>query len=193
MRQSLSVTLFLCLINIFASSVLAQNEIAKDLVITLERTACFGWCPSYTLTIKAEGTITLTPLGGVYRGQGKEPALPLKGTIEADRLTQLVSEFHKIRFYSLRGRYGRAEKSERSSSCPEYSTDSPSATISIAENGRRKTVSHYLGCKGAKILDDLEALENKIDELSNSQQWIALYGWGTANVLDLRIEKKPKD
>src|SRR6059058_5801427 len=33
------------------------DEIPKDTLITLERTACFGTCPVYKLTISADGKV----------------------------------------------------------------------------------------------------------------------------------------
>jgi hypothetical protein len=150
---------------------------------------CFGWCPAYTLTIRADGTVKFTPTGAyAYRGDGAVPSFPLTGVITADQLRVLIAEFEKIKFYSLRNHYGRAEKFKSGPSCPSFSTDSPSADVSIVKNGKRKTVGHYLGCEGAKILDDLVALENKIDEIANTEQWTSQFGWGTGNVVDLKLQ-----
>lgn len=77
------------------------------------------------------------------------------------------------------------------SSCPQYRTDSSSAIVYIVKNGKQKTVSHYLGCRGAQILNDLNALEDKIDEIANSEQWTSQYGWGSASVIDLRLQVNP--
>jgi hypothetical protein len=147
--------------------------------------------------------VEFTPQGGgVYKGKGAEPALPLKGKITLDQVNKLLAEFRGIGFYSLQKRYGSAAKYKRSSSCPEIWTDSPSATVSVVERGKHKAVSHYLGCNGTKTLDDLTALERKIDEIANAEQWTSQYGWGTGNVIDLKIQvnhsnstaaKKPQD
>lgn len=169
-------------------SAFSQEDIPKDFMVTLERTMCFGWCPAYTLTITADGTVKFTPNGAfAQRGDGKMPSFPLTGKITSDQLSVLLSEVKKINFFSLRGDYGRAGDSNRSSKCPEYWTDSPSAYIRIVANGKRKTVSHYLGCSGTKSLSDLEKFEVGIDKIANADQWISQFGWGGASVVDLLL------
>jgi Domain of unknown function (DUF6438) len=129
-------------------------------MVTLERTMCFGWCPAYTLTITADGTVKFNPEGAfARRGDGPMPSLPLTDKITANQLRMLFAEIKKINFFSLQQRYGR--KGNRSSECPEYWTDNPSAIIRIVAQGKRKMVSHYLGCQGRKILSDLEQLKTR--------------------------------
>ena len=153
---------------------------------------CFGWCPAYTLTISSDSSVKFTPTGTfVYRGDGVMPRVPLTARITAEQLKVLLAEFEEIKFYSLRNRYGRAEKSGTGPSCPQYSTDGPSATVTIVRNGKRKSVDHYLGCSGAQVLDDLEALENRIDNIVNTEQWTSLFGWGAASVVDLNLQVNP--
>ncbi|MBP7415582.1 MAG: DUF6438 domain-containing protein [Pyrinomonadaceae bacterium] len=169
-------------------SAYSQQDIPKDFILTLERTMCFGWCPAYTLTINADGTVKFTPDGGfAYRGNGPMPKLPLTGKITNGQLSTLLSEVKRVNFFSLRGDYGQAGGSNRSSKCPEYWTDSPSATIRIVANGKRKTVSHYLGCSGTKTLSDLEKFEVGIDKIANTDQWTSQFGWGGASVVDLLL------
>lgn len=43
----------------FARAVVAQEpELPPDASIRLQRTACFGWCPVYSVTIDARGIVT---------------------------------------------------------------------------------------------------------------------------------------
>lgn len=177
---------------VLGPNAVAQQEIPKDLEITLIRYPCFGWCPHYSLTISADGIVKFMPLGPpAYRGQGEKPRFPLMGNMTGDQLKILLAEFERIRFTSLRRRYGSAGKSKVGPSCPKYWTDSSSAQISIVKAGKGKTVSHYLGCEGAQILNDLETLENKIDEVANSAQWTSQFGWGSASVIDLKLQVVP--
>jgi hypothetical protein len=149
---------------------------------------CFGWCPAYTLTITADGTVKFTPDGAfAHRGDGPMPSLPLTGKITAGQLKMLLSEATNINFFSLQGRYGRAGKSKSSSNCPEYWTDGPSAIISIVAKGKRKKVSHYLGCQGTKTLGDLAQFEEGIDKIANTDQWTSQFGWGVGSVADLLL------
>lgn len=185
-------TIFPCLFILVASlSAFSQQKIPNDLEITLQRTRCFGWCPSYSLTIHSDGTVRFIPLSDfAYIGKGEIPRFPLEGSVTAGQLLVLLSEFEKIRFHSLSRRYG-SDEYKRSANCPRVSTDSPSAEVTIVKAGKRKTVSHYLGCSGSQILKDLTALENKIDEIANSKQWSSQFGWGRANVVDLKLKVNP--
>jgi hypothetical protein len=125
----------------------------EDLVITLERTACFGACPVYSLTINGDGTV-------IYVG---EDFVKTKGeretTIGADAVNQLVLEFEKADYFSLNDSYTGFGVS-----------DMPSANTSITVGGQTKAVKHYLGDRSAP--EKLTELENKIDEIVNSAQWI---------------------
>lgn len=184
------------LITLFTSSILfcgsfsaySQEDIPKDFMVTLERTMCFGWCPAYTLTITADGTVKFTPDGEfAHRGDGLMPSLPLTGKITTGQLNILLSEVKNINFFSLQGHYGRAAKSQGSSKCPESSTDNPSAIIRVVAKGKRKTVSHYLGCRGTKILSDLVQFEDGIDKIASTDQWASQFGWGVGSVVELLL------
>lgn len=186
-----SVWMTILLFGLIASSVLSassQQTIHSDLVITLERTQCFGWCPAYLVTISSDGVVKFTPQGDhVYRGDGDKPKSPMVGVITKMQLDELLTEFEKIKFYSLRKKYGSKEKFTSSQICPENWTDQPSATISIVNNRKKKTVYHYLGCQGSQTLKNLEALEDKIDEIVDVKKWTSQYGWGTGSVTDLKL------
>jgi len=187
LRRFLIVAVFSLVV---ASSAYSQNNVPKDLKIDFERTACFGWCPNYSITITADGRVEFYPLGtAVYRGKGVAPSAPLQGNISSERLNHLLAELRKINFFSLRKRYGQENQKRGSpATCPDYRTDASTVIIWVAQKGRRKVVRHYLGCRGARILDDLTALEYKIDEITNTEQWTSQYAWGTGNVIDLKIE-----
>lgn len=125
----------------------------KDVVITLERTACFGTCPVYSLTIQGDGTV-------VYEGKD---FVEVKGTAEKtisqDQIDKLVTEFEKADYFSLKDSY-----TERTI------TDAPTVTTSISISGKTKTIEHYRGDENAP--ERLTQLEDKIDEIVNSDQWI---------------------
>lgn len=190
----LSVVGLAILITLGNPAAFAQQEIPSDLVITLARYPCYGWCPSYSLTIGSDGVVKFAPLPEypyAYLGKGEISKLPIMGNIPADQIALLLKEFEKIKFNSLRKQYG-SEKYKSSWTCPKVATDSASAEITIVRDGKRKTVWHYLGCSGTQTLVDLEVLENKIDEVTNSKQWVSQFGWGAANVVDMKITKNPK-
>ena len=124
-----------------------------DVVITLERTVCFGVCPEYKLTIYGNGTV-------VYEGrrfvriEGKRTT-----TIGEDKVKQLLSEFERIDYFSLDDSYEEF-----------MATDMPSAYTSLTIDGKTKTVRHYHGDFSAP--EELTELEDKIDEVINSDQWV---------------------
>jgi acetamidase/formamidase len=129
--------------------------------ITLERTACFGTCPIYKLTIASDGSVT-------FQGQRfTKTTGTAKGKITADDFRQLVSEFEKINYFSLPDRYAPGTPV-----CPQMITDLPSANTSIKLKGKMKSVSHYHGCGDAGALAKLTALERRIDEVAGTQKWI---------------------
>ena len=130
-------------------------------VITLERTACFGSCPMYKLEIFADGRVVYDGKDFVKR-KGKA-----QGRISKAAVQQLVREFNRINYLRLDNEY-----ISEGPNCPESWTDMPSAVTSLSWKGREKTIRHYHGCRGARVLDQLTALENKIDRVANTKRWV---------------------
>jgi hypothetical protein len=130
----------------------ASNDL-DDMVITLERTACFGFCPVYTLTIYGNGTV-------IYEG---EEFVTTKGrvetTINQEKITQLISEFEAVDYFSLNDGYV-----EHTITCAQ------TVITSITIDGKTKTIEHYHGDLNAP--EQLTELENKIDQIVNSKQWV---------------------
>jgi hypothetical protein len=142
----------------------------QPVVITLQRTACFGACPIYKLTIFGDGRV-------VYEGErfvkvtGKRTA-----RISPKAVKQLISEFNKLNYFSLADSYTGGP------------TDLPSAITSISMGKKQKTVSHYLGSPNAP--QKLTELENKIDNIVNSQQWVASKPSGDSNTTQLQSNQQ---
>jgi hypothetical protein len=128
--------------------------------IRLERTACFGTCPIYAVTITAEGTVS-------FQGQRFTRLQSGTGKISRRAFRKLVREFERIKYFSLPDDFTPGTKN-----CPQMITDMPSANTSIQLNGKSKTVSHYYGCGNSGVLAKLTALENKIDQVAGTQKWI---------------------
>jgi hypothetical protein len=133
-------------------SIAAQTS----LIITLERTACFGTCPIYTLKIYANGMV-------IYNGQDFVSVKGLQNSsITPDQLKELVADFQNVDYFNLPDQY----------TAPV--TDLPSTITSFSFDGKTKTVTNYGGCltgspeKAPQALCDLE---KKIDTLTNSAQW----------------------
>jgi len=147
-----------------AISVSAQGaKIPSDLQITLQRTMCFGTCPDYTLTIKANGTVTFK--GGRFT--------KIKGTarshITKASLRSLVRAFDRVDINSFDDDYSHG------GACEGFATDMPSEIISIRRDRNTKRVNHYFGCMGSKAqekLKPLTELAEMIDQVTNSKRWV---------------------
>jgi len=130
-------------------------------VITLERTACFGVCPVYKISIYDDGRVEF---------EGKEFLKKVgkaEDKISKSALEDLIRAFEKIDYYNLDDIYGEGNKK-----CRELWTDYPTAITSLNWKDKKKTVIHYHGCRGAAVLDQLTELENKIDKTVNAERWI---------------------
>ena len=121
----------------------------NDAVITLERTACYGTCPVYKVTIYEDGKV-------LYNG---EQFVENKGEhdfrISPAKVKDLINEFYEIDYFSLHNEY------------TANITDLPTTITSIKIAGQAKRVSNYYGAP-----EKLRELEDMIDEVTNSQRWI---------------------
>jgi hypothetical protein len=126
--------------------------------ITLERTACFGSCPVYTISALSSGEV---------RFEGRAHVRKLgaaMGRVPRERVDSLLSELERDGYFTFAERYTSPEPA-----CGRYATDSPSAITSVTLRGRTKRVTHDYGCGGAP--GALVVLERRIDEALNSSQW----------------------
>lgn len=130
----------------------------SNVIITLDRTACYGFCPAYSLIIYGNGTV-------VYEGRmfvnvtGKHTS-----QISKDKVDELVNEFYSVNYFFFSDRYVEP---------PDMTvSDLPSITTSITINGVTKTVFDYYNAPS-----ELRNLENKIDEIAESYQWIKCEGY----------------
>ena len=136
----------------------AAQPVPAGTTITLERTACFGGCPVYALTIAADGTVTYEGKQNVQR-VGRAMA-----RISPEQVSGLVADFERAGYFALPNRYVYGAPS-----CPLYAADSPSAITSIKLGQRTKRIEHDYGCHGAPA--KLRELERRIDHVVQSGQW----------------------
>jgi hypothetical protein len=131
---------------------IATKPNLDDVIIGLERTACYGSCPVYKLTILGTGDVT-------YEGKMFVKTIGTRtAKVNQDVIKQLISEFEKVGFLSLNDSY------------EEHTvTDNPTVVMSVKTSDKSKVVHHYRGDSSAP--SELTSLEDKIDELVNSYQW----------------------
>ena len=140
---------------------LKNDEILPDLRITLERTVCFGDCVPYKLSINNEGRI-------IFEGYSNtKTKVKAEGTITQEQLKEIIAEFEKAKFFTLKDKYQDEEDG-----CTWLVTCHPSAIISIQINGEVKNIVHYLGCSAGNPTKILGELSSKIDKIVETKRWI---------------------
>lgn len=121
----------------------------EGVVITMERTPCFGACPAYHLTVFGNGTV-------IYNGYSSVAVTGEQTSqISQEQVRELVNEFYKAGFFTLRDKY------------IENVTDLPSTTTSISIGDETKSVYRY-GFGPERLVQ----LEDKIDEITGANEWI---------------------
>jgi hypothetical protein len=150
----LLATALFALISIGCSS----NIRTEGVMISMERSACYGTCPVYTLTIKGDGTL-------MYEGKD---FVKVKGKqvskISEETVKKLIEEFYDIDYFSLEDSYTYTINDEGIKSVVQ---DLPTTKTSITIEGKTKSVDNYYGAP-----EKLKVLEDKIDEMCNSKVWV---------------------
>jgi len=124
-----------------------------EVMATLERTACYGTCPMYSLTVYRDGTVEYNGEQFV-KTQGKAT-----GQITPAEVTQLDDLFTNAHYFDLKDAY------------TDYDvTDNPSAKTSYSSGGKTKTIDHYYGDSDAPEV--LSTIEDGIDKIVHVEQFI---------------------
>lgn len=136
---------------------------ATDTVLQLERTVCFGFCPTYVATVTAGGQ---GHVSGTHRAAGFEHDF----TVDTTAIATLLARFDADGFFQLDTAYVPGTPL-----CELAATDHPGATLFARLGSQAKRVQHYHGCHGAKgstpdqpkaaPLVLLTALEDAVDSL----------------------------
>ena len=116
-----------------------------DVEIKLEKTACYGPCPVYSVIIYGDGTV-------IYDGiQFVDNIGKSTHQIPQDHVTDLVAMIYELNYFSLKDRYAAGW------------TDDSTVITSVKINDDEKTVTNY----GHYGPDRLHKIEKKIDGLTN--------------------------
>jgi Domain of unknown function (DUF6438)/Ankyrin repeat len=163
------MTLMLCRfagpILVAASVGLSQTSEQKeglpdDLVIKLERTACFGTCPVYSVSIDAKGNVTYDGAKFV-RVDGRQ-----RDRIPPARVAILLETADRIGFFNLRDQYHSIRNPDGTET---HVTDLPTAYVTITRGRQSKRVENYIGAP-----DGLKQLEDQIDEIARTKRWVRI-------------------
>jgi len=127
---------------------------AHEPLATLERTACFGWCPVYKITIFRDGVLD-------YEGtQYVKTRGPASGHLSAEQIAALHALFENNGYRDFKDAYQDVRI-----------TDMPSAYTSYSPgSGQTKSVRHAHGDPTAP--KQLTTIEDGIDRIIEIEQWI---------------------
>ena len=130
--------------------------------LSLNRSPCFGYCPTYRLTIRANGLLTFEQGDSVF----VDSIPPRDFGWLAERAT--ASGFFKLPMVIAQDRR----------LCPIEATDHSTVTVVIYRRDSLTRVVDYLGCYSGNDLSvvapvgQLRHFENQIDSVAHSARWI---------------------
>jgi hypothetical protein len=141
----------LMLIVIGNFSVNAQGN-ESGTVITLERTACHGTCPIYTVTILEDGTV-------IYEGKNFVSITGQQTSeISPETAALMVEAFENAGYFDWEDAYDTQTVS-----------DLPTIITSVTHDGTTQRIERYVGDTTAPLA--LPYLEQWIDEMTNTVLW----------------------
>lgn len=161
------------------------------LLITLERSGCFGSCPVYKLTITGHGRAVFESRAdpSVFAAMQPSTAPPQSGVLIPGRhevqiapstIDALIDQFRRARFFSLKDEY-RAQVTDRST-----------VVLSIDTGNGRKRVLDYVGEK-VGMPPAVGELEKAVDIAANTGRWISggegLIAWLKATGFDFHSQR----
>ncbi len=121
--------------------------------IVLERTGCFGTCPSYRVELRGTGEVLFHGDGFVtFPGDHQTRVSP-------QVLECLLQDFRMADFWSLDSEY------------VANVTDLPTYKISLTVGGKTKSLTDYAG-QSAGMPTAVTALEQAIDQAASTDTWI---------------------
>lgn len=138
------------------SSKQSESRNASDFELTIERGACFGFCPVYSATVDAAGNVEYKGIDFVNT-KGS-----VKYQIAASEVQKLIEAVKKIKFFDLRGSY-----------VDPYITDIPSMEITVTALGVRKNVYVYSLDQDTDV-QALVALGDLVDKVIQVEQYTKL-------------------
>ncbi len=140
---------------LFGAATLHAQEAESNVAITLERTACRGVCPIYTVTILEDGTVT-------YVGENFVEMTGEQVTeIEPETVALMVEAFENAGYFGWDEAYDTQTVS-----------DLPSVITSVTRDGETHRIVRYIGDRTAPLA--LPFLEHWIDEMTHTVIWTGI-------------------
>ena len=134
-----------------------------DATISMSRMGCYGECPTYTVTLSADGTVSWHGHRFVAH-EGEHTS-----RIDPAEFAALWREAVAQHFDELPS---GGHDDDSASTCPMYATDMPKVSVEIAGRGMTRRVLDDHGCVGHPRLHELRPLEHRIDDVAETHRWL---------------------
>ena len=120
----------------------------SDLIISLEKTPCYGECPVFTIEIYSDGKI-------IYKGkQFTDKIGTFMNNINTDEVNVLIQDFNNSNFFNFEDEY------------TSEMTDFPTTYIVFNFEGKTKRIKDYYGAPA-----ELKLLESTIERYAKLNNW----------------------
>ena len=120
----------------------------------MERKACYGICPSYSLDITGDGAVS-------YVGREFVNVRGLKkGTVDPVKVSQLMDAVDELRLTTL----------VDTPHCATVDGDQAVVILAVRDRGATTKVTHDTG--NGCYPKELTELESMIDEVAKTEQWV---------------------
>ena len=123
--------------------------------IVLERTGCYGWCPSYRVEVHGDGRV-------IYQG-GRSVDVEGKHEyhVPKEEVAKLIESMRSKDLWSLRSEYNAPI------------TDNPRYVLSFGMGKHSKVISNYVG-EMVGMPKVVAEFESEVDKVARTEKWIHL-------------------
>ncbi len=142
-----NLVILICILSLFSCRA-TKEEMDTSVVISMQKTKCFGACPVYTIDIYESGMVYFN---------GKENVDKIgefKIRLSKKELNRLIDLFTENRFFDLQDKY------------VSDVSDLPTTYVYFSHNGKRKRIMDYDGAP-----QNLKKLENEVSQLVKIPKW----------------------
>jgi len=128
-------------------TLLEEDDFGSLVLISLNKTACFGECPVYSVQFFKDGSV-------IYEGiENVEKIGKYRGELDVTKVNEIIVTASEMGYFDLDFRYDN-----------EHVTDMPSATTYIDYKGKQKRVFCRFECD-KRLLKINQLIENFVNSL----------------------------
>jgi hypothetical protein len=147
----------------------------EDARVMLARVCSGGTCSPYKVSVSVDGKVEFEDQA-FWINYLREARL-LKTQVTQDQVKQLFAEFARANFFAIQPECGVREywgmnAQSEGFKCGSCSAGQPTAITSITFNRKSRAIEHYSGCQGTETLTNLTDLEQRIDGILHTGQWL---------------------